>query len=443
MKKGLIFFLIILLYSTCYAQNKFDTINVVLNKVNFDADSNDIYLDVYLVKDSLKNVDANIKLPTGNTIKKYATLNLKYFTYDSTNEFLFIKALIGYTKEYDLCFMIDKNFNYSFEDDPVYIIPYDKEIKSRKDFFDIAALISIDSIPIKKQTGETDYRRVSIKLAPSNNFEGFFKSKKEIEKSQKMSLTLFKTDIWENDFKLKDSVYLMRLAVNPLFIPFKRYLNYHYLKQTNFLIFNKKEIKSEYRSFGSLDQFINSYSDKNYIKLNNVFIKPIEFDPEQASIKFIVLNNLDSVKKSVHADTINSYRNKNLVTNNRQTIIDTTKPYTLIEFSGSWCLPCKKILPDVKKIHAKYKDAVSVKIITVEETEAIAKNYLKQMKVSFDVFFESLNTAINVSNFSLVQYLGFRFYPSFYLFDKRGNLVFNGSSYSALMQIESIIKAYN
>lgn len=441
MNTKLIIVLSVFCINTGFAQNLPDTIKVYLKKVQYNVDTNKICSYNYLAKDSFKNVHENIKLPKGNTIKKYTQVNLKYFTYDTSNSFVLIKALVGYTKEFDLFVLIDKNFNNTFEDDSVYTIQYDRELNNKKDFYALAPIITIDSIPVKMCTGETEYRKKIMKLTPSNYFNGFFKSKKEIEKSQKMSLTLFDTDIWESDFVFKDSVYFLRFSANPMVTPFRLSTNYDYLKHTNFIVLGKKEIQNEIISYGSLYQFITSKDPKKYIKLNDLYLKPIEFNLEQEYIKFIVLNNLDSIKNSVDTNTIKFYRNKNLVTNKWQALIDTAKQYTLVEFSGSWCSPCKKILPAVKKMYTTFKDKMSLKIIIVEESETVAKNYLKQMKVSFDVFFESANIVKNISNYSLMQYLSVVFYPSFYLFDRAGSLIYNGSSNVALEKVKEILKA--
>lgn len=256
-----------------------------------------------------------------------------------------------------------------------------------------------------------------------------------------MSLAVFDTDLWEADFNYNNLTYYLSITANPLMHLSKEIIGTDYLKSMRFDIYLKDNLVKKKIVYGNLNFSIQSDGKKGFSKLGEVFIKPIELNIEENNIKFIVLKNLDSLNETVDTTTINLYKNKNLATNKWQSLIDATKPYTLIEFSGSWCSPCKKILPDVKNLYATFKDKMSLKIITVEESETVAKNYLKQMQVSFDVMFESLDTAKNISNFSLVQHLKQRLYPSFYLFNRAGSLIYKGSSNVALEKVKEILKA--
>lgn len=442
MKTKLIIVLSYFFINTGFSQNKLDSIILPFKKINYNVDSNELFTNIYLTKSNLTEITNKDLLPKGNTIKKYVKISLKYFNYAVTTNATLIEVIIGYTKENNLFVLVDKNFNKTFKDDFIHIIEYPEEMKSKKELFKIAPLIQLDSIPFKDANNSIVYTSKSIRFAPvPSGFKDFFKSKKEIEQSQKMSLAVFDTDLWEADFNYNNLAYYLNITANPLMHLSKEITGTDYLKSIRFDIYLKDNLLKKNVVFGNLNFSIQSDGKKGFSKLGEVFIKPIEFNLEENVIKFIALKNLDSLKETVDSTTIHLYKNKNLATNKWQLLIDTTKPYTLIEFSGSWCSPCKKILPDVKKLYATFKDKMSLKMIAVEESEEVAKNYLKQMQVSFDVMFESLDTAKNISNFSLVQHLKQRLYPSFYLFDKRGNLVFNGSSYSALMQIESIIKA--
>jgi len=45
----------------------------------------------------------------------------------------------------------------------------------------------------------------------------------------------------------------------------------------------------------------------------------------------------------------------------------------VVDFWATWCMPCRKALPDLKKVHDKYKDNPNVVFIGMAEETAIEK----------------------------------------------------------------------
>jgi thiol-disulfide isomerase/thioredoxin len=95
----------------------------------------------------------------------------------------------------------------------------------------------------------------------------------------------------------------------------------------------------------------------------------------------------------------------------------TGKPL-LVEFWATWCPPCRKSIPHLNEIYAKYK-AQGLRIIGItDENEAIVEKFQKQIPMNYDV-------AINTPQ-SVYQQFGIQAIPTAFLVDKSGKIVWTG-----------------
>ena len=95
----------------------------------------------------------------------------------------------------------------------------------------------------------------------------------------------------------------------------------------------------------------------------------------------------------------------------------TGKPL-LVEFWATWCPPCRKSIPHLNEIYAKYK-AQGLRIVGItDENEQIVKKFQKQIPMNYDV-------AINTPQ-SVYQQFGIQAIPTAFLVDKSGKIVWTG-----------------
>ncbi|MDO6773959.1 TlpA disulfide reductase family protein [Shewanella sp. 3_MG-2023] len=65
----------------------------------------------------------------------------------------------------------------------------------------------------------------------------------------------------------------------------------------------------------------------------------------------------------------------------------------LINFWASWCGPCRKEMPVLQKLEDKYRDlGVAVWGVNVEQENQAGKDFLADLNLSFDIFFDETNS---------------------------------------------------
>lgn len=96
----------------------------------------------------------------------------------------------------------------------------------------------------------------------------------------------------------------------------------------------------------------------------------------------------------------------------------------MLNFWASWCGPCRKEMPLLEKIYKKYKRlGFTLLGVNVEENSTPAKNYLKDVKVSFPVLFDTTNKTSKLYDVSAM--------PTTILIDRNGNKRFLHKGYKA------------
>lgn len=94
----------------------------------------------------------------------------------------------------------------------------------------------------------------------------------------------------------------------------------------------------------------------------------------------------------------------------------------MLNFWASWCGPCRKEMPLLEKIHNKYKRlGFTLLGVNVEENSSAAKNYLKDVKVSFPILFDTTNKTSKLYDVSAM--------PTTILIDRNGNKRFIHKGY--------------
>ncbi len=90
----------------------------------------------------------------------------------------------------------------------------------------------------------------------------------------------------------------------------------------------------------------------------------------------------------------------------------------LLEFWATWCPPCRKSIPHLNEIHAKYKERGLVIIGVTDEEKGIIEPFMKKLPMHYSVAIDT--------NGKLGTAFGIEAIPHAMLVDKSGKIVWEG-----------------
>jgi thiol-disulfide isomerase/thioredoxin len=342
----------------------------------------------------------------------------------------YLTLLTGITKDSFAIAIADKNQNENLDDDSVYILPAVNNYLNYKNYVESLPLITID----KFELGIIPGRAISLafKACPSLNNKNYLNYISRSFAGKKLETTVFGTTYYSGKFSVSNSEY--ELCV---FFPILANSLISLIDSTNsldyglYILFNKKN-RDSVVSFGALKKILNENAEP--ILLEN---SPYRLYFNSILDTSFILKNailLQSAKRNFSPE-LNSYF-KNIKYINKLSFKNRNKKYQLLEFSGSWCLPCKEALPSLKLFYSKNKQNLELITIDKEENIANAKAYLRQSKMEWKVAYENLHCNQELNCFSRI--FNINEYPSFLLFDLKGDLLFKGSSVNSLKEIENL-----
>lgn len=86
-----------------------------------------------------------------------------------------------------------------------------------------------------------------------------------------------------------------------------------------------------------------------------------------------------------------------------------------LDFWASWCIPCRKSMPWMNTLHARYKqDGLVILAVNVDKDQAEAKRFIDELKPQFTIGYDPQGEVA-----SLYQLKGM---PSSFIIDRAGRL---------------------
>jgi thiol-disulfide isomerase/thioredoxin len=110
------------------------------------------------------------------------------------------------------------------------------------------------------------------------------------------------------------------------------------------------------------------------------------------------------------------------VTGEKISLDDLRGKVTVINFWGMWCGPCVKEIPDIQKLHEKYKGDATVAILTLDNDPdpAVLRQWLDKNKYNFTTMLDS----------GYVDKAGVRSFPTTWFIDQQGRIAFTKVGWS-------------
>jgi len=176
-----------------------------------------------------------------------------------------------------------------------------------------------------------------------------------------------------------------------------------------------------------------SFKIKDTIKLANDYYL---LDSIDSSISKLFFKKLKSQKFTGYkiGEIIKNYQLVNIEGNEFYLFEKNNEKFTLLYFWGTWCGPCKKITPELKRINEYYENNLKIVGVALDTSIENVKNYTLKNQMNWkQVFFDrSLKKTI-------IKDLEVFSFPTLILINSKQEIIFRGGP-SSLNEIEKIIQ---
>lgn len=112
-----------------------------------------------------------------------------------------------------------------------------------------------------------------------------------------------------------------------------------------------------------------------------------------------------------------------------------SKKMTLIEFWGTWCVPCIELTPEVIKLHKQYEDKVRFISVAYDKDLTKVKAYVNKNNIRW---LQSYVDSKNIKN-TIIDKWNIQSFPTFILIDENQQMYYAGSSSETLEYIRKVL----
>jgi thiol-disulfide isomerase/thioredoxin len=124
----------------------------------------------------------------------------------------------------------------------------------------------------------------------------------------------------------------------------------------------------------------------------------------------------------------------NDITTGKAYTIGTSDKYTLLDFWGTWCAPCRELTNELKEIHDRYHDKLEIVSIAYDDSLDNVTSYLEEKDIHWPNCFDPQRNSLVTSKFNVSAF------PTFILLDKEGKIILRGTAQDALEKAIKILE---
>ena len=125
-------------------------------------------------------------------------------------------------------------------------------------------------------------------------------------------------------------------------------------------------------------------------------------------------------------EKINNYSLNDLDGKEFDVLTNSNKEFVLLDFWGTWCVPCKKLTPDLKELHNNNSDLLDIIGIAVDRDIEDVRSYVRENGLDWQHAFLEMKDR----DAPIRRELAIRAFPTFILLDSENNIVVRGNTAS-------------
>ncbi|WP_170299183.1 TlpA family protein disulfide reductase [Larkinella terrae] len=323
-----------------------------------------------------------------------------------------IAVLIGRTTSNVDFIVIDQNFNHDLSDDKVEYFPDTLKSPTRGNYKRFSSDLTITGRSYPIQFDYSIIKPVQLNIDHGDSLENKIHF---MVRPYQYRYTQIKTDT---------ATYKLVLFSKNIF---------DFSKNSSYLLIvpdriNIKTVKSTYKTD-------NKYMKGDIILAgNNKYI----FEKISAAGDYIYLRTID-VKSEIYGDKVGFLAadfSGNDILSKAPILSKALKgKYVLLDFWGTWCAPCLKILPDLKKMHTTLDNKkITMVGVCYDKNVEIVENFLKKREIDWTQLFDPQSGSVFGKQFAVSSY------PTFIVIDPSGKIVFKDEGLTGFQRLKEQIE---
>lgn len=127
---------------------------------------------------------------------------------------------------------------------------------------------------------------------------------------------------------------------------------------------------------------------------------------------------------------------KTTISNTKLDLANVKSKYILLDFWGSWCGPCIKAIPELQALYNTF-DESRLKIIGIAGENSLPSKAMRDIITKKNIRWEQIEE-LRQGKETLAQVLNVTFYPTYFLLDRKLNIIKRGDS-RILPEVEKIV----
>ncbi len=357
------------------------------------------------------------QLLDGSRIKDYSIYKYEIQAKQNPSKYDSISLLVGYIKP-DLIMVADRNRNNVFTDDSVYKLSMLNHFKSDFEFRNAIPVVHIDSIKIIQEYNQITFSSMDLKFCPSSGSNDNFKDTSDISGLKQFQLARYSIGYYISDsFVYKGNKYWIKINPDPFIYKF------YPLKKSRYSISTVTVLNHPHQngfvSYGGITEML--LAKKTGIKFLDAEIILDSLDFKKSELTFTI-QTPDSNTFHRPLPDLTKYSYYKIANKKYSKIEVGRKAFTVIEFSGSWCKPCIKIIPEMKEIEKTYSKKIDFITVLNEKDRLAAIRFYTKYALSKNTYFENIDC---YSDTCLRKIFDIKSFPTILVVDKENQVLFN------------------